>query len=256
MSISNVFVDHLIKEGYHPRSSKHSDFLSEVIIADLLEECPAIAEKAARGELVVKLRHHQQVGYDDWVIDIAFGTCAGKAMPPPKQQSIKFTAPALIQIAIELKTVMTEHGKAQRNRLRDFSAFASHGHRYDPDTVLGALLAVNAAERFYSPLRKGDKVTLHGTKKASAREVAKATVDLFRSMPLRHSDSRSQGLDGVSVIAVEHDNLSIHPDQNTYSHLHKTTRVAPIPPSPSIGDPMHYQTMVQRLCIAYSKRFG
>ncbi|MFQ6007210.1 MAG: hypothetical protein ACE5OQ_17110 [Woeseia sp.] len=256
MSIDDAFVEHLVKEGYHPRSSKHSDFLSEIIIADLLENCPAMAEKAARGELVVKLRHHQQVGYDDWVIDIAFGTCAGKPQLPPEGQAITFTAPAIIQVAIELKTVMTEHGKAQRNRLRDFAAFASHGHRYEPATVLGAVLAVNAAGHFYSPLRNADDITVHGTKKASAREVARTTVDLFRSMALRHSDSRSQGLDGLGVIAVEHDNLAIHPDPAAYAHMHKPTRVAPVPPSPSVGDPMHYHAMIQRLCTAYTRRFG
>lgn len=255
MSIDDAFIEHLVKEGYHPRSSKHSDFLSEIIIADLLENCPAMVTKARRGELVVKLRHHQQVGLDDWVIDIAFGSCAGTPQPPSDEQVIVFTAPAIVHVAIELKTVMTEHGKTQRNRLRDFSAFASHGHRYDPATVLGAFLAVNAAEHFYSPLRKDDDVTSHGTKKGNARDVAKTTVELFRSIPLRHSDSREQGLDGLGVIAVEHDNLAIHPDPATYAHLHKQTRIAPAPPSPSVGDPLHYHTMIQRLCAAYVRRF-
>lgn len=256
MSIDEAFVDHLIKEGYHPRSSKHSDFLSEIIIADLIENCPAMAGKAARGALVAKLRHHQQVGYDDWVIDIAFGTCAGKPLPPPQGQAIIFTAPAIIQVAIELKTVMTEHGKAQRNRLRDFAAFASHGHRYDPATILGAFVAVNAAVHFYSPLRQDDDITTHGTQKANAREIAKATVDLFRSIELRHSDSRAQGLDGIGVISVEHDNLATHPNPAAYAHVHKPTRTAPVPPSPSVGDPIHYHAMIQRLCTAYTMRFG
>ena len=255
MSIEEAFVEHLIKEGYHPRSSKHGDFLSEIIIADLIANCPAMAEKARRGELVVKLRHHQQVGYDDWVIDIAFGTCAGQPQPPPEDQPITFTAPEIIQVAIELKTVMTEHGKAQRNRLRDFAAFASHGHRYDPAAVLGAFLAVNAAEYFYSPLREDDDITSHKTRRATARDVAKTTVDLFRSISMRHSDSRSQGVDGLGVIVVEHDNLAIHPAQTEYAHLHKRTRVAQVPPSPSVGDPIHYQSMIQRLCIAYAHRF-
>lgn len=255
MSIEEDFVKHLIEEGYHPRSSKHSDFLSEIIIAELLENCPAMAGKAMRGQLVVKLRHHQQVGHDDWVIDIAFGTCAGKPQPPPDGQAITSTAPAIIQVAIELKSVMTEHGKAQRNRLRDFAAFVSHGYRYDPGTVLGAFLVVNAAEHFYSPLRRDDDITIHGTKKASARDVAKTTIDLFRSLDLRHSDSRLQGLDGLGVIAVEHDNLSIHPDSRTYASMHKPTRVASVPPSPSVGDPIHFHSMIQRLCTAYTRRF-
>lgn len=256
MSIEDAFVRHLVMVGYHPRSSKHSDFLSKIIIADLIENCPAMANKARLGELVVKLRHHQQVGFDDWVIDIAFGTCAGKPQPPPEGHAITYTAPAIIQVAIELKTVMTEHGKTQRNRLRDFAAFASHGHRYDPTAVLGAFLAVNSAEYFYSPLRKENDITSHGTKRASARDVARVTVDLFRSMNLRHSDSRAQGLDGLGVIAIEHDNLAFHPDPGAYADIHTRTRVSPAPPSPSVGDPIHYHAMIQRLCTAYRKRFG
>jgi hypothetical protein len=256
MSIDEAFVEYLANEGYHPRSSKHSDFLSEIIIADLLENCHVMAKKAERGELVVMLRHHHRVGHDDWVIDIAFGTCAGKPHPPLGGRRITSGAPAIIQVAIELKTVMTEHGKAQRNRLRDFAAFASHGYRYDPNTVLGAFLAVNAAEHFYSPLREEEDITTHGTKEASARDVAKTTVDLFRSMALRHSDSREHGLDGLGVIVVEHDNLSFHPNPKAYAHLHKPTRVAPSPPSPPVGDPLHYHAMIQRLCTAYTRRFS
>ena len=256
MSIEDAFVEHLVEEGYHPRSSSHSDSLSEIVIADLLENCPAMARRAGRGELVVKLRHHQQVGHDDWAIDIAFGTSAGRPEPPPEGRSIVFTAPAIIQVAIELKTVMTEHGKARRNRLRDFAAFSSHGHRYDPATVVGAFLAVNAAERFYSPLRRDDDVTVHGNNRASAREVAKATVDLFRSIELRHGDSREHALDGMGVIAVEHDNLAIHPDPSAHAHVRKPTRVAPVPPSPPVGDPLHYHGMIQRLCNAYTRRFA
>ena len=255
MSIEQAFIEHLEREGYHPRSSKHSDFLSGLIIADLLDNCPVMAERAKRGELVAKLRHHQQVGYDDWVIDIAFGTCAGKPQSPPDDEAILFTAPAIIQVAIELKTVMTEHGKAQRNRLRDFAAFASHGYRYDPTTVVGAFLLVNAAEYFYSPLRKADDITCHNTQRASAREVARATVQLSRSMDLRHSDSKSQGLDGIGVLVVEHDNLTLNPDLSAYEHLHKPSRIAPSPPSPPVGDPVHYHAMIQRLCTAYTRRF-
>lgn len=256
MPIEQAFVEYLRDIGYHPRSSKHSDFLSHIIIADLLENCPAMAEKATRGELVVKLSHNQMVGLNEWNIDIAFGTCAGEPQPPSNDEVIRYTAPVVIQVGIELKSVMTEHGKARRNRLRDFAAFASHGHHYEPKTVLGAFLVVNAAERFYSPLRKEDDITQHGNKRASAREVAKAAVDLFRSLPLRHSDSQSEGLDGLGVLVVEHDILVIHPEPTAHSAIHKPTQIAPVPPSPPVGDPLHYHTMIQRLCSAYTHRFG
>src|SRR5581483_4093901 len=180
MAIADEFVQYLIQYGYHPRSSRHSDFLSFIIIRDLIDRCPAIKTKAARGEIVAQLHHHQMVGTDDWQIDIAIGTCAGHPRPPsPSAQppgsalagealAITFAPPVIIQIAIELKGVMTEHGKARRNRLRDFGAFLGHAHRYDPKVVVAAFLAVNSADWFYSQLNLGktarSEITRHGGK--------------------------------------------------------------------------------------------
>jgi len=256
MSIADLFVQHLTELGYHPRSSKHSDFLSEIIIADLIENCPSMKERAKRGELVVKLRHHQQVGHADWVIDIAFGTCAGVPVPPQSGHSITFTAPAIIQMAIELKSIVTEHGKARRNRLRDFNAFHAYAHQYNMLTVTGAFLVVNSSEYFYSPLRAPGDITRHGTSHAKARQLTKNTIDLFRSIHLRNSINDPPGLEAIGVIVIEHDNLLIHSDSEAYASLHRPTTVAPIPPSLPVGDPMHYQSMIQRLCDQYTRRFA
>jgi hypothetical protein len=255
MSIDNKFVQHLAEAGYHPRSSKHGDFLSEIIISDLIDDCPLMKKRAERGELVVKPRHKQQVGYDEWVIDIAFGTCAGKPVPPPAGKAINFTAPAVIQVAIELKSIFTEHGKARKNRLRDFNAFHGYAHTYSPQTVAGAFLAVNSSEHFYSPLRKQDDITRHGKSPALARQMAKNAVDLFRSIPLRNTLSDPPGLEAIGVIAVEHDNIPFHPNPRRYSSQHRPTRVAPVPPGLPVGDPMHYQSMIQRICSQYTQRF-
>ena len=139
MGIADEFSAYLAEKGYEPRSSRHSDFLSEIIVRDLVSNCPLIAERAASGQIVANLRHHQQIGQDDWVIDIAIGTCAGVPEPSiatgPGLRTIRMAPPVIIQIAIELKSVITEHGKARRNRLRDFGAFHGHGHTYDPRTV-------------------------------------------------------------------------------------------------------------------------
>jgi hypothetical protein len=256
MSIADVFVRHLAEVGYHPRSSKHSDFLSEIIISDLIENCPSMRERAQRGELVVKLRHHQQVGHADWVIDIAFGTCAGLPVPPSVGHSIIFTAPAIINMAIELKSIVTEHGKARRNRLRDFNAFHAYAHQYNPQTVVGAFLIVNSSEYFYSPLRRPDDITRHGNSLVKARQMAKNTIDLFRSIHLRNSTNDPPGLEAIGIVAIEHDNFVLHPDQKVHASLHRPTKVAPIPPSLPVGDPMHYQSMIQRLCDQYTRRFA
>lgn len=260
MAIDSDIVRDLERGGYHPRTSKHSDFQSSIIIRDLVGQCPLIAARAARGEVVAKLRHHQQVGHADWVIDIALGTCAGNPRPPTqadlKIAPIVMAPPVIIQIAIELKSVWTEHGKARLNRLRDFNSFHGYAHQYNQETVAAAFLVVNSAERFWSPLRRPDDVTIHGTPRKSARQFAKETVDKFRSIHLRTGASDHPGLEALGVVVIEHDNLSINPEAEKYSHLRRPTIVAPSPPSLPLGDPLHYESMIQRICNSYSQRFA
>ena len=148
MAIAEEFAAYLSASGYDPRSSRHSDFLSEIIVRDLVQNCPLLAQRAASGRVVACLRHRQRIAQDDWVIDIAIGTCAGAPAPPEVSGSIKMAPPVIIEITIELKSILTEHGKARRNRLRDFGAFHNHGHTYDPRTVVGAFLVINMRTGF------------------------------------------------------------------------------------------------------------
>jgi hypothetical protein len=253
MAIAADLVAHLNDGGYHPRTSKHSDFQSLVIIRDLVAQCPSIGQRAASGDLVAKLRHHQQVGHADWVIDIALGTCAGTPQPP-QNVPITMAPPVIIQIAIELKSIWTEHGKARMNRLRDFESFHGYAHQYSQQTIAAAFLVVNSAEKFWSPLRPSGDVTSHSSSKRTARQLAKETVDRFRSIHLRTSATDMPGLEALGITVVEHDNLAVNPDPSTAS-LSKPTIAAPSPPNPPVGDPLHYESMIQRICNAYGQRF-
>lgn len=264
MAIAEEFAAYLAEKGYDPRSSRHSDFQSAIIIRDLITQCPLLAARAASGQIVAKLRHTQMVAGDDWVIDIAIGTCAGLPVPPPAG-SIIMAQPVIIQIAIELKGILTEHGKARRNRLRDFAAFHGHGHTYDPRTIVAAFLVVNSADCFYSHLNLGkdqlpgkakrSELTVHTKPNRSARQLAKESIDLFRTIHLRHSASDQAGLEALGVIVIEHDNINYHPDPTKYATVQKPTRVAPSPPALPHGDPLSYESMIQRICAAYGQRF-
>jgi hypothetical protein len=260
MAIADELAVYLAEKGYDPRSSRHSDFLSGIIVRDLVANCPSIAERAATGQIVAGLRHHQQIGQDDWVIDVAIGTCAGAPAPPPPSTLIRMGSPVIIEIAIELKGVLTEHGKARRNRLRDFAAFHGHGHSYDPRTVVAAFLVVNSADRFYSPLNLGKtsrpELNAHTGSRRTARQLASESINLFRTIHLRRSASDGPGLEALGVIVVEHDNLNSYPDASRYAHLKVPTRVAPSPPSLPVGDPLSYESMIQRICSHYTARFG
>lgn len=258
MPIDQAFVQWLTRNGYHPRSpTGHSDFLSHEIIKDLLDACPLLAQRAQTGAVVVKLHHSQQVGFAKWDIDIAFGTCAGAPQPPPPGERGRFTSPAIIQIGIELKSIMTEHGKARKNRYRDFEAFHGHGHMYSPDTITAAFLAVNSSHCFASQLNEGKQarkpITYHDTTLVDARATAKSAIDLFRAISLRNSPKDGPGLEAIGVIAVEHDNILSLKNPSPYIHLHQPTIVSPI--SLPVGDPLHYATMLQRICSLYGQRF-
>jgi hypothetical protein len=216
--------------------------------------------------VVAKLKHHQTVGTDDWVIDIAIGSCAGRPVPPTAGEPILQTEPAIIQIAVELKSIWTEHGKARRNRLRDFNSFHGFAHRYGPKTVAAAFLVVNASDNFISPLNLNktnrEALTKHGGQKGG-HSVAKETIDLFRTIHLRHSDSDGEGLEAIGVVVVEHDNINLlqnDPRQSDvftkYQPMMRPTTVAKSPPSLKVGDPLHYATMIQRICAAYTARYS
>jgi hypothetical protein len=254
MAIEVELIAHLAG-GYHPRTSKHSDFQSLIIIRDLVAQCDLIGQRAATGELVAKLRHHQQVGHADWVIDIAIGTCAGAPKRPAAGEPITMESPVIIQIAIELKSIWTEHGKARLNRLRDFNSFHGYAHQYSQETVAAAYLVVNSATLFWSPLRDPTDITTHGGRTTTARQLAQKTVDKFRSIHIRNSSTDVPGIEAIGVTVVEHDNLTINPNAPNYANVHIPTAVAPTPPNLPIGDPLHYESMIQRICNAYTQRF-
>jgi hypothetical protein len=259
-SIEDVIVSDVAETGYHPRTSQHSDRQSLIIIRDILAGCPIMAQRAKSGELVAKLHHHQQVGHNDWQIDIAIGTCAGSPIAPAINDVIRLTEPAIIQVAIELKSIWTEHGKARRNRLRDFNAFHSYAHDYGRETIAVAFLVVNGSDYFLSPLNLGkssrEEISRHFRKSKPAAALVKETIGLFRSIHLRNHANDLPGMEALGVVVVEHDNICLHPNPSKYEEIRRPTRAAPVPPGLRVGDPLHYHTMLQRICIAYKERFG
>jgi hypothetical protein len=257
LSLVDEIIETAASKGYHPRSDKQSGAQSKAIVRDLLDRCPLMRSRAESGELVVKLTHHQRVGHENWKIDIAFGTSA--ARQPPLAGSIAEAPPVLIQIAIELKSIWTEHNKAMRNRFRDFSAFHGHAHRYNENVVAGAFLVVNASDRFYSPLNanRPEAVTRHGGAAGNGKSAARKAIDLFRSIHLRNTASDLPGLEALGVVVVEHDNFILMPPElRTKYGDGAPSRAIAGPPAPQMGDPLHYETFLQRICEHYRTRFG
>jgi hypothetical protein len=147
------FIHHLQERGYHPRSDKHSNALAEAIVRDLLSCSAPMAERAAAGALVYDLNFTINAGTSDWNVDLVLGAPPPGTAPPEAGEPIRRTRPSTVQIAIEIKSVMTEHHKAVKNRKRDLEAHHEHVHRYSNRAIAGGVVVVNGSASFISPLR-------------------------------------------------------------------------------------------------------
>lgn len=233
------FLQHLRESGYHPRSDKHSNALCSAIVHDLISACPLIARLAGRGELVYALNMDLKFQTAVWNVDLVLGT------PPAQAETrgapIARVTPATVQIAIEVKGVMTEHRKAVKNRKRDFEAHHEHVHNYSRDAIAGAFMVINAASHFQSPLRA--EPTVHGTPARVAALVAHC-VNEMRNVTETGGGS-GYGVDAKGVLVVEFDNM----EWSAARYLGRA-------PAPGPGDPLHYDSFIQRLCAEYTRRFG
>lgn len=232
-----AFLRHLRDQGYHPRSDKHSNALAEAIVADLLAGCPAAADAAGQGRLVYDLNFTIRAGTSDWNVDLVLGAPPPGTSRPEGAAPIRRGLPSTVQIAVEIKSVMTEHRKAIRNRKRDLEAHHDHVHRYHNRTIAAGVLVLNCAQTFRSPLRS--TVTAH----RDVQRLVEHCVLQARSISAR-SGLQGQGLDAKCVIVLDMDNQ----DLAAASYV---TR----PPAPTIGDPLHYDAFLQALCTLYAERF-
>lgn len=239
MPAPDRFVEHLREKGYHPRSNAHGRALCGFVLDDLLATCARIVQDAADGRIVYDVEKKIIVGSSEWNIDLVLGPPPAGVTTEVSARGIQRLSPATILIAIEAKTIMTEHGKARRNRQRDLDSFHQFVHRYDPNTVAAALTVVNIAESFKSPLRPG--VSIH----RNVRNLVQETMALLRALPMRSGVGDANGLEANGGIVVSHDNV-----------LLQATQLIATAPAPQVGDPLHYDAFLRRICDRYTQRWS
>ena len=237
MPLPASFIAHLQSLGYHPRSNKHSDALATAIALDLVAHCPAIAEAARTGRIVYDLNFTIVVQRSDWNIDLGLGP------PPPgaagaTPSGIVRARPSTVQVAVEIKSVMTEHRKAVKNRKRDFEAHHEHAHEYNRRTIAAGVMVTNMSATFRSPLRTSE--TTHRNVESQVQHC----LNEMRNVASRSGES-DNGLDAKTFIVVEMDNVNLD-----------ATRFVIRPPAPQIGDPLHYDAFIERICDTYTERFA
>ncbi len=237
-SAPHGYVEHLKAEGYHPRSDKHSNALCNLVLVDLLERCPVLKEHAEAGEVVYSLNHNVHAGPIQWNIDMVIGPPALVDFEKTPSEGIVEEVPATVRIALEVKSLMTEHGKARKNRLRDFDSLHTYVHRADSSAIAATLLVINISGQFRSPLREEN--TMHH----DVSRLVKETIGLFKALPIR-SQLQGEGLEANGMIVVEFDNIVI--DEG---------KLWTGPPAPQPGDPAHYDSVIRQICNRYIERWG
>lgn len=239
MPLPESFIQHLRDFGYHPRSDKHSNALAAAIVQDLLDSCMPVAKEARDGRLVYDLNMDLRFRTATWNVDLVLGTPARAA--DTEGAPIARATPATVRVAIEIKGVMTEHRKAVKNRKRDFEAHHEHVHNYNRRAIAAGVMVVNAAQSFRSPLRPD--ITTHGSAPAVLKLVEHC-VNEMRNVTESGGGS-DYGIDAKCALVVDFDNVNL-----------AAGRYVSIPPAPQPGDPLHYDSFIQRLCEEYRARFG
>ena len=145
--------------------------------------------------------------------------------------------PSVVHIAIEIKSVMTEHRKAVKNRKRDLEALHEHVHNYNNQAIAGGVLVINGASTFKSPLRCSP--TAH----RNPAQLVEHCLKELRAVAARGGPT-GYGLEAKCALVVDIDNLN-----------RRQSKYLRIPAAPSTGDPLHYDAFIRTVCDHYVRRF-
>lgn len=238
------FARFLAENSYHPRSSRHGDALCRMFLADMQSQCPAFAKAAAEDEIVFRANFTiDPDSFDRWNADLVIGP----PLTPPTAEATRLGSiadgdPREVWLAIDAKTIMTEHGKARRNRQRDLNSFHDILHRKNPSTIVGGLLVVNISPHFQTPLARTSKgITTHRNIERLVAEI----VGLMEAIPRSAAQPGTAGIEGIGLIVVSHSNVA-----------GEDTELVTRSPAPAGDHPLSYVSFLQAMCTAFSTRFG
>jgi len=227
---------------YHPRSDKHGGAQCRYFVDDLLHESDAIREAAQNGEVVYA--EDYDVGDPKglgWNVDLVLGPPAADDVQLPADGGMARDTPSEVWMAVDAKSIVTEHQKARRNRQRDINSFADIMHTHHEQALAAGILLLNIADRFDSPTRDADDITDHPHIDRIIGEI----VDLFDSID-RSEGEISANLDGAGLIVVDHTNLV-----DDVGDTELVTRE----PAPQPGERVHYRTFVSEMAGHFETRF-
>lgn len=231
------FLEHLRAEGYHPRSDKHSRALCDAIVVALVERSPLLADLAARKAIVYRHNHDVAYGHATWNTDLAIGPPADVAVVGDVGPlGMAIGTPVATRLAVEAKSVMTEHRKAIKNRKRDLEAHHAHVHDYDATAIAGGIVVINSSPTFRSPLRP--ELTEH----RNVGSLVEHCIGEINSITMA-GGGHPVGLDAKCAVVVSMDNVTFATTQYDAS-------------VPVVGSPIYWDAFIDRMAQLYQQRFG
>ena len=213
--------------GFNPRGQANSDALSEFVISDLKETCPALRGALEAGELKPLKNPNVRANFAERSIDLVLYD--GGEVPN-----------IAVRLSVENKTIMTAHGKARKNRYGDLIAYSNHMHNHNRNCVAGAIVVVNV-----SPLYENPDAFAKGLvrPKFKMEKVVSDTISIFDKIPLRDTvDDPNELPESVAVIVMDYDGMN-------------PAKLVTGPLAPQTDSHLNYENFIRRICELYGKRF-
>ena len=238
MPLPTTFLEHIRASGYNSRSDKHSNALALAVLGQLVEACPALRRHAQSGELVYQLNMPLKFGSSEWNVDFVLGE---PERAVPVEAAVRRETPSFVRVALEIKSVMGSHRNAIQNRKRDFEAHHEHVHNYNRRSVAAGLLVLNANESFSSTVRT---TPVRLARPGVFARTLEFCVQQMRSVTSSGGPT-AYGMDAKGLLVLD----LPRPDGTT-------ARFVEAPPAPRVGDPLHFDSFIRKLCEEYTARFG
>lgn len=213
--------------GFNPRAGTYSDALSEFVVADLRSSSAIIRERLDSGLLVSEINADVATPALESNLDLVIWGREGSSMDRK------------IYLSVENKLLLTAHGKARKNRLRDIVAFSNHVHNANRFAVAGGLIGINLSPDYENPDPFAAGMTRHRVK---MEKVVADTVEIYTQLPRRETADEPRDMpEAFGVFVIWYDGRS-------------SASLVTESPAPTPGHPLHYETFIRRIVGHYERR--
>ena len=266
---------------YHSRSDHHSSISCWAIMFDLLLNCALLRKHVEDGKVGFGLNHELRdfqsnkkkcldlvicrpqvsgnvTGFYSHALGQTVSTFADQAvhLKVPLAPDEKLALEALpelpivkvgmVHIALEAKAAMTEFSKARPRLFSELDSSITIINGHASHAVAAALVMINAADEFVSPVKNRRHFDSGNIKKNIHRgqpALARSIIDTVGHLK-RRSDDRQRGFDAIGVVVVDMKNDG------------SPCLLMAAPPAPSPSDSIHYEQLIHRIAAQYAQRFA